>query len=981
MSALNAEIEGLVHALTPLGSLSASSQSQVLNTSEVQHFPRGAFVFREGDRDNYSFYLLDGRLELVSGGQTVQRVVGGTPDASCALAQLQPRKMSAKAETEVAVLRVNRDLVEKLLAADVADGVDAFQVDDIDTTEQDDWMTRMLQSELFAKLPASNIHRIFSRLETLDVKRDEVVVRQDEPGDYYYVIVSGRAEVARSAGPRAPSYRLALIGAGDAFGEEALVGDAPRNASVRMLTDGQLVRLGKTDFVDLIRTPLLNAVDYETASNLVAVRDAQWLDVRFPEEHRGGAIEGSINHPVNTLRMHSGRLDPGRPYVVYCDGGARSAIAAFLLAERGFDVHVLAGGMPGARSATADLDLSLSDDEQTPVTTAGPAPVPASQRLDDEQGDRAAVAAGKLTVELAVAEVALAEAAASARLADDQPQVAASAARELAEQARQEAERVATERLAVERARDREELEKARAEASAAAQARLDEERRAIEVEKRAAHERAQAELARARQEASAAAQSRLEEERRAIEAEKQQAREQAQAELEQARAAAEEAARVRLEEERAAMEAERQQAHEEAQRAAATRLAAERKRLEDDARKAREQAAREAEAALAAERARLAGEADRARRELEEAHRIKAELERARDAAQAEVERERAEQAQRVEQVRAEMERRLREEEAKIKESYAWQAEELKRLQEQKREAEARLHEEQARLQQQAEEARARLAESRAFQKRLEEVEQASAAEAALREQQRLDLERRLRDELKHKVHSERQALETELARNAAQLARAQQELRAAEAARRAAADEAQQIVADFKTAHARKRMQEEAEMQAERARLEGEANRLRLALELAQREKEIALSEQQRAEAELDDARSDSHVSGLDIERLEAQADEAARHVAESERARADAQAAAVASAGDLAAHRVHEDQVRTQLRSELDEWVKEQSDFENSDVQRSILANQKAHVERLKQRATAAREAAKAHDRALIEELAERLREGDE
>ena len=103
--------------------------------------------------------------------------------------------------------------------------------------------------------------------------------------------------------------------------------------------------------------------------------------------------------------------------------------------------------------------------------------------------------------------------------------------------------------------------------------------------------------------------------------------------------------------------------------------------------------------------------------------------------------------------------------------------------------------------------------------------------------------------------------------------------------------------------------------------------------------------------------------------------------RRATDRPRRGADAQAAAVASAGDLAAHRVHEDQVRTQLKSELEEWVREQSDFENSDVQQSILANQKAHVERLKQRAAAARAAAKAHDRALIDELAERLRGDDE
>ena len=73
------------------------------------------------------------------------------------------------------------------------------------------------------------------------------------------------------------------------------------------------------------------------------------------------------------------------------------------------------------------------------------------------------------------------------------------------------------------------------------------------------------------------------------------------------------------------------------------------------------------------------------------------------------------------------------------------------------------------------------------------------------------------MRDELQHKVQSERTRLESELARNAAELERARQERAAAEAAREAAAAEAQQIVADFQEAHERKRMQEEAEMQVE--------------------------------------------------------------------------------------------------------------------------------------------------------------------
>ena len=85
-------------------------------------------------------------------------------------------------------------------------------------------------------------------------------------------------------------------------------------------------------------------------------------------------------------------------------------------------------------------------------------------------------------------------------------------------------------------------------------------------------------------------------------------------------------------------------------------------------------------------------------------------------------------------------------------------------------------------------------------------------------------------------------------------------------------------------------------------------------------------------------------------------------------------------MASAGDLAAHRVHEERVRADLKSELNEWLEEQNAVENSDAQRGILANQRAHLDRIKQRAQAVRAAAKAHDQALINELADKLRRGE-
>ena len=76
------------------------------------------------------------------------------------------------------------------------------------------------------------------------------------------------------------SVTLATLDDGDAFGEEALLSDAKRNASITMTSDGELVRLTKDDFIELIKKPSLESVDYEAAQAMV-VDGACWLDLRF----------------------------------------------------------------------------------------------------------------------------------------------------------------------------------------------------------------------------------------------------------------------------------------------------------------------------------------------------------------------------------------------------------------------------------------------------------------------------------------------------------------------------------------------------------------------------------------------------------------------------------------------------------------------------------------------------------------------------
>jgi phage shock protein E len=71
------------------------------------------------------------------------------------------------------------------------------------------------------------------------------------------------------------------------------------------------------------------------------------LDVRTAEEFRSGAYPGAINIPVQVLAGRMGELPRGKPIVVYCASGMRSASAAAALFRAGFADVVNAGGIGG----------------------------------------------------------------------------------------------------------------------------------------------------------------------------------------------------------------------------------------------------------------------------------------------------------------------------------------------------------------------------------------------------------------------------------------------------------------------------------------------------------------------------------------------------------------------------------------------------------------------------------------------------------
>jgi CRP-like cAMP-binding protein len=328
----------LLRQFVPLASLNATDRAELVNQSRLGNYQPGQVLFNRGDAARTVIYLVSGEVELFS-ESGAKLIKAGSEDAKHPISQGAKRAATATCIKAAQVLFIDRERLDLVLTWSQTGGVEVTELGGAGESEEIDWMTAMLQSEGFQRIPPGNIAQIFAAMQPVDFRTGETIIEQGAPGDFYYVITHGRCQVLRrdAGGER----ELVQLGVGKCFGEEALVSGNPRNASVRALSDTQVMRLAAADFTRLLKTPLLKEISPEevTAEQIL-------IDVRLPEEFKRGRLPGAVNMPLFRLRDLAAHLDTKHCYVIYCDTGKRSASATYLLSERGFDARLLSGGVP-----------------------------------------------------------------------------------------------------------------------------------------------------------------------------------------------------------------------------------------------------------------------------------------------------------------------------------------------------------------------------------------------------------------------------------------------------------------------------------------------------------------------------------------------------------------------------------------------------------------------------------------------------------
>lgn len=324
----------------PFNRLSEKRAREAAEQMRFFSLKKGERIFLVTGKPTEAFFVIDGNVAVSAEGDEGKIFLAAedTRSKPFLLASVAERPwIEAQEDSLVGV--VDMETVEYFI---YWDGL----VNSVDTADERTrgLMDTMRYSLAFRRLPAENVEEAFHKMREIQVRMGDEIFRQGDPGDTFYIIASGRAEVWRRELAESASKKIAEIGEGRTFGEEALVTGEARNATIRIAKDGVLLALDKNDFQELYSESMVKRVSAEEAKRMLE-SGRKLLDVRYQDEFAESRIPGSLSYPLNTLRMTLVGLDPTRKYIVVCADGKRSALAALLLSQRGFDAVALKDGL------------------------------------------------------------------------------------------------------------------------------------------------------------------------------------------------------------------------------------------------------------------------------------------------------------------------------------------------------------------------------------------------------------------------------------------------------------------------------------------------------------------------------------------------------------------------------------------------------------------------------------------------------------
>jgi len=362
-----------IRQLIPLSTISTDQFEAICNKITIKTAEPNTFLFKKNDTEDNLVYLIKGSVRLQSDNLIVESISSDSESSKFALAHQIPRKIDAITLSKVSFIKLDPSTLEALESISPKQEENSYmpinEPEEADS-DNDDWMTTLLKSPIFKALPPANLQQIIMSLTEVNFQKGELIIKQGDPGDFYYLIKKGHCLISRKPSANAKEIKLAQLRTQDTFGEDALLSEKPRNVSVTALTDTSLICLSKDKFISLIKEPSLKFINYTQVPDELA-KGTALIDVRSADEYNKQHLAHSVNTPFFSLRMYIKSLNKAKPVIVICKNGKTSEAAAFLLLRNKFSATIVEGGIENIPEEDLETAATFGIDNITDKPTIG----------------------------------------------------------------------------------------------------------------------------------------------------------------------------------------------------------------------------------------------------------------------------------------------------------------------------------------------------------------------------------------------------------------------------------------------------------------------------------------------------------------------------------------------------------------------------------------------------------------------------------
>lgn len=336
-------------------SLSEGALEALSTKVKRKSVPEGTVILREGEQGDAFYILCEGEVEITKKtefGVTAKVASAGAGDSFGEMALLTnlPRACSVKAKTDVMLSVITKDDFDEIVSLDTAFS-NMLERKAGSYAE----FNRLKTLQPLALIEPEKMLALIEAMKTKKYGPGETIISQDEKSDDYYIIKSGMVSVLKKEKGKKEAEQVAVLNSGEGFGEEAIIREMPRNATVKAIGETEVLMLDKNTFEKILRKSFVeNAFPEDVLEELN--ENTVIIDARIPPEYREEHIKGAINIPIEILRQKFSELDKSKKYYTYCTNDSRGMTAAFLMKSMGFQADALRGGLSGWEGETVRAD-------------------------------------------------------------------------------------------------------------------------------------------------------------------------------------------------------------------------------------------------------------------------------------------------------------------------------------------------------------------------------------------------------------------------------------------------------------------------------------------------------------------------------------------------------------------------------------------------------------------------------------------------